>query len=144
MENPHGQPRTYCSLRTPEFDCRSSTNSVKSKSYCDWRSVSLGVEPLLGLMTRYLLLFDSYGLVCAAPSLIIRSLPNSRSIALSRTAEKSPFPTVPLLLRVDSLPLEHVCLRRRYLVTALVYLLISLSLPSTGSTCYNIIVAVLP
>jgi hypothetical protein len=39
----------------------------KSKSHCDWRSVSqsvsLGVEPHLGLMTRYLLLFDSYGLV---------------------------------------------------------------------------------
>jgi hypothetical protein len=38
----------------------------KSKSHCDWRSVSqsvsLGVEPHLGLMTRYLLLFDSYGL----------------------------------------------------------------------------------
>jgi hypothetical protein len=27
------------------------------------QSVSLGVEPNLGLMTRYLLLFDSYGLV---------------------------------------------------------------------------------
>jgi hypothetical protein len=27
------------------------------------RSVSLGAEPHLGLMTRYLLLFDSYGLV---------------------------------------------------------------------------------
>jgi hypothetical protein len=32
--------------------------------------VSLGVEPHLGLMTRYLLPFDSYGLVfCGAPSL---------------------------------------------------------------------------
>jgi hypothetical protein len=32
--------------------------------------VSLGVKPHLGLMTRYLLLFDSYGLVfCGAPSL---------------------------------------------------------------------------
>jgi hypothetical protein len=39
----------------------------KSKSHCDWRlvsqsvsqSVSLRVEPRLGLMTRYLLLFDS-------------------------------------------------------------------------------------
>jgi hypothetical protein len=32
--------------------------------------VSLGVEPRLGLMTRYLLSFDSYGLVfCGAPSL---------------------------------------------------------------------------
>jgi hypothetical protein len=28
------------------------------------QSVCLGVEPHLGLMTRYLLLFDSYGLVC--------------------------------------------------------------------------------
>jgi hypothetical protein len=27
------------------------------------QSVSLGVEPHLGLMTRYLLLFDSYGIV---------------------------------------------------------------------------------
>jgi hypothetical protein len=35
------------------------------------QSVSLGFEPHLGLMTRYLLLFDSYGLVsfCGAPSL---------------------------------------------------------------------------
>jgi hypothetical protein len=34
------------------------------------QSVSFGVEPHLGLMTRYLLLFDSYGLVfCGAPSL---------------------------------------------------------------------------
>jgi hypothetical protein len=34
------------------------------------QSVTLGVEPHLGLMTRYLLLFDSYGLVlCEAPSL---------------------------------------------------------------------------
>jgi hypothetical protein len=34
------------------------------------QSVSLGVEPHLGLMTRYLLLFDSYGLVfVGAPSL---------------------------------------------------------------------------
>jgi hypothetical protein len=32
--------------------------------------VCLDVEPHLGLMTRYLLLFDSYGLVfCGAPSL---------------------------------------------------------------------------
>jgi hypothetical protein len=34
------------------------------------QSVSLGVEPHLGLMTRYLLLFDSYGLFFSgAPSL---------------------------------------------------------------------------
>jgi hypothetical protein len=31
------------------------------------QSVSLGVEPYLGLMTRYLLLFDSYGLLYSAP-----------------------------------------------------------------------------
>jgi hypothetical protein len=34
------------------------------------QSVSLGVVPHLGPMTRYLLLFDSYGLIfCGAPSL---------------------------------------------------------------------------
>jgi hypothetical protein len=48
-------------------------NLGKSKSHCDWRSVSqsvnLGVEPHLGLMTRYLLL-SWHGLVfCGAPSL---------------------------------------------------------------------------
>jgi hypothetical protein len=32
----------------------------KSKSHCDWRSVS---QPHLGLMTIYLLLFDGHGLV---------------------------------------------------------------------------------
>jgi hypothetical protein len=42
----------------------------KSKSHCDWRSVNLyGVEPHLGLMTRYLLLLDSYGLVFVGRSL---------------------------------------------------------------------------
>jgi hypothetical protein len=33
------------------------------------QSVSLGVEPHLGLMSRYLLLFDSYGLVKVGRSL---------------------------------------------------------------------------
>jgi hypothetical protein len=33
----------------------------ESKSHCDWQSVSLGVKPHLGLIPRYLLLFDSYG-----------------------------------------------------------------------------------
>jgi hypothetical protein len=33
------------------------------------QSVSLGVEPHLGLMTRYLLLFDGYGLVFVRRSL---------------------------------------------------------------------------
>jgi hypothetical protein len=70
-------------LTTPELDCRFSTDWVKSQSQShshiatDGRSVSqsvsLGVEPHLGLMARYLLLFDSYGLVfCGAPSLTRR------------------------------------------------------------------------
>jgi hypothetical protein len=33
------------------------------------QSVSLGVDPHLGLMTRYLLHFDSYGLVFVGPPL---------------------------------------------------------------------------
>jgi hypothetical protein len=33
------------------------------------QSVSLGVEPHLGIMTRYLLLFDSYGLAFVGRSL---------------------------------------------------------------------------
>jgi hypothetical protein len=56
----------------PAGDCLTALHSQlhlasKSKSHCDWQSVSqsvsLGVEPHLELMTRYLLLFDSYGLV---------------------------------------------------------------------------------
>jgi hypothetical protein len=43
----------------------SISTDPKSKSHCDWQSVSLGVEPHMGLMTGYLLLFDSYGLVSA-------------------------------------------------------------------------------
>jgi hypothetical protein len=41
--------------------------SSQSKCHCDWRSisesVSLDVLPHLGLMSRYLIVFDSYGLV---------------------------------------------------------------------------------
>jgi hypothetical protein len=56
-------PRTHCLDRS------------RSRSHIatDGQSVkSLGVEPHLGLMTRYFLLFDSYGLVffCGAPSLM--------------------------------------------------------------------------
>jgi hypothetical protein len=36
---------------------------------------------------------------------------------------------------VQLLPLKHICLRSRYSVTVVVYLLISRSLPSNGSTC---------
>jgi hypothetical protein len=45
----------------------SLSSKSESKSHFDWQSVSqsvsLGVKPNLGLMTRYLLLFDSYSLV---------------------------------------------------------------------------------
>jgi hypothetical protein len=44
-----------------------SSSQIRVRSHCDWRSVSqsasLGVELHLGLMTRYLLLFDIYGFV---------------------------------------------------------------------------------
>jgi hypothetical protein len=43
-------------------------NQGQSHIATDGRSVSLGVEPHLGLMTRYLLLFDSYGLVIVGRS----------------------------------------------------------------------------
>jgi hypothetical protein len=54
-------------LRTPPL--RTNSAESKSKSHCDWRSVSQSVsksvsrcvEPHLRLMTRYFLLFDSYG-----------------------------------------------------------------------------------
>jgi hypothetical protein len=35
----------------------------QSHTATEGQSVSLGVEPHLGLMTKYLLFFDSYGLV---------------------------------------------------------------------------------
>jgi hypothetical protein len=38
-------------------------NQSPSHIATDGQSVSLGVEPHLGLMTRYLLQFDSYGLL---------------------------------------------------------------------------------
>jgi hypothetical protein len=54
-------------LNVAAFTSKLPTVKSKWKSYCDWRSVSqsvsLGVKPNLGLMTRYLLLFDSYSLV---------------------------------------------------------------------------------
>jgi hypothetical protein len=49
------------------FNSHSDLRERERESHCDWRSVSqsvsLSVEPNLRLMTRYLLLFDSYGLV---------------------------------------------------------------------------------
>jgi hypothetical protein len=51
----------------PSIQCKTTTTThVKFKVTLRLtvsQSVSLGVEPNLGLMTRYLLLFDSYGLV---------------------------------------------------------------------------------
>jgi hypothetical protein len=48
----------------------STTNQSQSHIATDGQSVSLGVEPLLRMMTRYLLLFDSYGLaLCRVTSL---------------------------------------------------------------------------
>jgi hypothetical protein len=50
----------------------SSGHSSQSNFATDGQPVSFGVEPHLGLMARYVLLFDSYGLVfCWAPSLTI-------------------------------------------------------------------------
>jgi hypothetical protein len=50
------------SVSRPLFFFPPFIGSVVQKSHCDCRSISLGVVPHLGLMTRYLLLFDSYGL----------------------------------------------------------------------------------
>jgi hypothetical protein len=48
----------YLQLETLDFH----TTLIHS-SWSQVKSVSLGVEPHLGLMTRYLLQFDGYGLV---------------------------------------------------------------------------------
>jgi hypothetical protein len=53
----------------------------------------------------------------------------------TRTAHKTPF----LIVVVQLLPWEHVCLQSRYSLTALVYLFISRSFPSNGSSCYNML-----
>jgi hypothetical protein len=50
------------------------------------------------------------------------------------TTQKTPF----LIVVVQLLPWEQICLRSCYSVTAVVYLLISQSLPNNGSTCYTI------
>jgi hypothetical protein len=94
------------------------TTTTQSQSHIetDGQSVSLGVEPHLGLMTRYLLLLNSYGLAfCGAPCLtrgrvcllymllaLARQLQlkySPRYIAPIRTSRKTPLP----LLRVLSL-----------------------------------------
>jgi hypothetical protein len=60
------------------------------------QSVSLGVEPQLGLMTRYLLLFDSYGLVfwgalsdeTICLSFVYATGPRQRSLSRVRLSRK--------------------------------------------------------
>jgi hypothetical protein len=50
-------------LQLPTLELSSNFSQSQSNIATDGQSVSPGVEPYLGLMTRYLLLFDSYGLV---------------------------------------------------------------------------------
>jgi hypothetical protein len=47
----------YCPGNTQQLKCKVTLRLTVGQS------VSLGVEPHLGFITRYLLLFDSYGLV---------------------------------------------------------------------------------
>jgi hypothetical protein len=53
------------SLLSGEYPATELFQPSQSQSHIatDGQSVSLGVEPHLGLMTRYLLLFNSYGIV---------------------------------------------------------------------------------
>jgi hypothetical protein len=53
------------------------------------------------------------------------------------------FITRLLIVVVQLLPWEHVCLWRSYSVTAALHLLIPKSLTSNGSTCYNMLFFVL-
>jgi hypothetical protein len=57
--------RTVVSLITAKFKPFIFLEISQSQSHIatDGQSVSFGVKPNLGPMTRYLLLFDSYGLV---------------------------------------------------------------------------------
>jgi hypothetical protein len=61
---PFSSPPTTRRVTVEVFDPASTgvtqfplKSKSKSKSYCDWRSVSLGVESQLGLMTRFFLSF---------------------------------------------------------------------------------------
>jgi hypothetical protein len=48
------------------------------------------------------------------------------------------------IISVHLLPWKHACLRSRYLATAVVYLLLSWSLPSNGSTCHSTVQMIYP
>jgi hypothetical protein len=88
----------------------------RAVAYC-WQpasTVTLGIEPRWDPWQLQLTTYPAYNI-------------------LARIAQKTPL----LIVVVQSFPLEHVCLRSRYSVTALVYMLMSRSLSSNGSTCYN-------
>jgi hypothetical protein len=92
----------------------------KSKSHCDWRSVSqsasLGVEHHLGLMTRYLFLFDSYGLVDVGRSLwredgsvvLQPSRPSCRPLHLSVAAVVAPRSSSSLVVAPSTLTFPSI------------------------------------
>jgi hypothetical protein len=76
---PFSSPPTTRRVTVEVYDpaSRRGSRDSKSKSHCDWwsvsQSVNLSVEPKLGLMTRYLLLFAVTVLFhCWAPSLTRR------------------------------------------------------------------------
>jgi hypothetical protein len=80
------------------------------------QSVSLGVEPQLGLMTRYLLLFDSYGLVLwgtlsderTGVSFVYAAGPRQRSLSRVRVLFDSwPHFTVSDMRLIFSSPTTH-------------------------------------
>jgi hypothetical protein len=84
---PSYTPRALDSLFVASYDPRGCGEGIRTRLYTAsltnvkvkvkvtlrltvGQSVSLGIEPCLGLITRYLFLFESYGLVfCGAPSL---------------------------------------------------------------------------
>jgi hypothetical protein len=64
---------------------------------------------------------------------------------LAQTAQRMPPPPALPLLRaclLQPLPSNCHCLQRHYLAAAIVWLLISWSLPSNWSTCHSIYVTV--
>jgi hypothetical protein len=91
------------------------------------------------LCSRFVASYDSQGYGGD-----IRTTPHKGVCRLSTnssghyTSARTAYKTL-LIVVVQSFQWEHVCLRSRYLATALVYLLISRSFSSNGSTCYIIL-----